>query len=53
MDREALIKALLSVSKMLTENPSINELDINPLLVLNRGVVAIDARVLISSKEAA
>jgi acyl-CoA synthetase (NDP forming) len=53
MDREALIKALLSVSKMLTENPSIDEVDINPLLVLNRGVVAIDARVLISNKEAA
>jgi acyl-CoA synthetase (NDP forming) len=51
MDREALVKALLSVSNMLTENPSINEIDINPLLVLNHGVAAIDARVLISKNE--
>jgi acyl-CoA synthetase (NDP forming) len=52
MDREALIKALLSVSRILTENPSISEVDINPLLVLDHGVSAIDARVLISKNEA-
>ena len=44
MDREALIKALLSTSSMLIENPDIAEIDINPLLVLESGATAVDAR---------
>ncbi len=47
-DREALVDALLSVSGMLTENPAINELDINPLLVLEHGAVALDARAVVN-----
>jgi acetyltransferase len=44
VDREALIKAVLSLSRMLVENPRITELDINPLLVLEHGAAAVDAR---------
>jgi acetyl-CoA synthetase (ADP-forming) len=47
MDREALIKALLSTSSMLIENPDIAEIDINPLLVLESGAVALDARAVV------
>jgi len=43
-DRQALIQALLSLSRLLVENPQIGELDINPLIVQERGVVAVDAR---------
>jgi acyl-CoA synthetase (NDP forming) len=50
-DKEALIRAILSTSRMLVENPSITELDINPLMVLERGAVALDARAVISEKE--
>jgi acyl-CoA synthetase (NDP forming) len=53
LDRRSLVKALLSISRMLTENQSISEIDINPLLVLNNGVVALDARVLMSKKKLA
>ena len=52
-DRDALITTLLSVSRMLTENPQITELDINPLLVLERGVVALDARAVVSKDQEA
>jgi acyl-CoA synthetase (NDP forming) len=52
-DREALVTALLSVSHMLAENPRISELDINPLLVLERGVVALDARAVVSNEQEA
>ena len=51
LDREALIKALTSISSMLTENPSIAEIDVNPLLVLEKGAVALDARVLVNKKQ--
>ncbi|HXX72452.1 MAG TPA: acetate--CoA ligase family protein, partial [Candidatus Acidoferrales bacterium] len=52
LDREALIKTLTSISKILTENPTITELDINPLIVFEKGAVAVDARVLVSGKQA-
>jgi len=48
MDRETLIKALLSLSRMLVENPRITEVEINPLLLLERGAAAVDARAVIS-----
>jgi succinyl-CoA synthetase beta subunit len=48
VDREALIKAVLSLSRMLVENPRITELDINPLLVLEHGAAAVDARAVVA-----
>jgi acyl-CoA synthetase (NDP forming) len=44
-DVGALKEALLRISALLTICPEIRELDINPLKVLQRGVVAVDARV--------
>jgi acyl-CoA synthetase (NDP forming) len=43
-DREALIGAVLAFSRLLVENPDIAEIEINPLLALPEGVVAVDAR---------
>lgn len=51
LDRESVIKALTSMSTMLTENPAIDEIDINPLVVLETGAVALDARVLVTGKQ--
>jgi acetyltransferase len=43
-DREAIVDALLSVSRLVTEHPdAIAELDINPLLVFPKGAKAVDA----------
>jgi acyl-CoA synthetase (NDP forming) len=47
MDRETLIKALLSLSCMLVHNPRIIEVDVNPLLVLEHGAAAVDARAVV------
>ncbi len=43
-DREALVEAVLAFSRLLVENPSLAEIEINPLLALPRGAVAVDAR---------
>lgn len=45
VDREALAGSLLKVSQMICELPELVELDINPLLADERGVIALDARV--------
>ena len=48
LDQEALTKALTSISTMLTENPAIAEIDINPLVVRENGAEALDARIVMS-----
>lgn len=42
---DALINVLLNVSVMVSELPEIMELDINPLIVDDKGAVAVDARI--------
>jgi len=46
-DIEALKDILLKTSKLLEENQEIVELDINPVMVLKKGAVAVDARIVI------
>ncbi|MHA1905675.1 MAG: acetate--CoA ligase family protein [Candidatus Thorarchaeota archaeon] len=48
-DVDALIEVILAVSKMIDENPEINELDCNPTFLYEKGkgVLVVDARILI------
>jgi acetyltransferase len=43
-DLDAVVEALLALSRLLIECPEVTEIDINPLLVLEQGVAAVDAR---------
>jgi len=45
IDHEALHLVLLKVSQLVCDCPEVVELDINPLLADDRGVIALDARV--------
>jgi acetyltransferase len=45
MNREALAQILLRVSEMVCELPEIVEMDINPLIGNDTGVIAVDARI--------
>lgn len=47
-DLEALIELLLAVSRLVTENKNISELDLNPVRVYEKGLMALDARVLLA-----
>lgn len=46
---DAVIKVLTGISQLLIDIPEINELDINPLLADEHGVVALDARIAVKS----
>jgi acyl-CoA synthetase (NDP forming) len=46
-DEEAIVEALLTLSRLLVECPEVAEVDVNPLLVFEQGVAAVDARVVV------
>lgn len=48
-DLDAVTDVLIAVSELLAAEPRIAEIDINPLLADARGVIALDARVRVSS----
>ena len=49
IDRAALESVLLRVSEMVCELPWIQEMDINPLIADETGVVAVDARIVVDN----
>jgi acetyltransferase len=51
VDEEALEQVLLRVSEMVCELPEIREMDINPLIIDERGLVAVDARITVDLAE--
>jgi acetyltransferase len=50
-DMEAVVESLLAVSRILVECPEVAEIDVNPLLVFERGVAAVDARVVVRGQK--
>jgi acetyltransferase len=46
-----LAAVMVRFSQLITQQPRIAELDINPLLVSHRGIIALDARVVLHPKE--
>ena len=45
-DIDAIVDGILKLSSIVTDFPVIRELDINPLVVLNKGAFALDARII-------
>jgi acyl-CoA synthetase (NDP forming) len=48
-DREAVVESLLRLSQLMMDFPEIEGIDINPLMVLEKGAVAVDARIVLRS----
>jgi acetyltransferase len=49
-DTDALYGTLVAVSQLLADIPELAELDINPLLINEEGVIALDARMRVSAR---
>jgi acetyltransferase len=45
-DIKALARAVVNMAKLAKKNPEIKEVDINPLFVTEKGVIAVDARMI-------
>jgi acyl-CoA synthetase (NDP forming) len=50
-DRAALAEVILRISQLAERHPRIQELDVNPLLALESGTVAVDARIQVAEPE--
>ncbi|MDA1209018.1 MAG: acetate--CoA ligase family protein [bacterium] len=48
-DIEGVVQALVALSELMEECPSISEIDFNPILVSSEGVIFADAKIVISS----
>jgi acyl-CoA synthetase (NDP forming) len=46
-DIDAIVKILLSTSKLVMEHQEINELDLNPIIVYAKGAKTVDARIIL------
>ncbi len=51
IDLDKLEQLLVNFSQLIVEQPQIREIDINPLLVSPEGMIALDARVLLHTRE--
>lgn len=50
-DTSAIQKALVATSNLLEGNPDIAELDLNPIFAYGDGILAVDARIILKSKD--
>lgn len=50
VDTKALVENLLRLSQLVTDFPEIEGIDINPVKVLQKGAIAVDARILLKSQ---
>jgi len=50
---KAIAQVLVQISDMISAHPEIQELDINPLLADEKGVIALDARIIVRKMDAA
>jgi acetyl-CoA synthetase (ADP-forming) len=48
-DQDAIVKLILSASRLVTENPRIDQMDLNPARVYEHGALVVDARILLAS----
>ncbi len=44
-DQEALVEIMKALSRLATANPQLDQIELNPLLVYDRGVFAVDTRI--------
>jgi acetyltransferase len=49
LDTEAVVESLLRLSQLVADFPEIEGIDINPLKVLEKGAVAVDARIVLKT----
>ncbi|MEJ2025218.1 MAG: acetate--CoA ligase family protein, partial [Deltaproteobacteria bacterium] len=50
VDKKALRKLLLTCSEVIEAYPDIREMDLNPVIVYEKGVAVVDARIILKKE---
>jgi acyl-CoA synthetase (NDP forming) len=50
-DIKAIVDVLMKISKLVTEQEEINEMDLNPVFIYEKGLICVDARIILKKKE--
>lgn len=49
VDERAIVDILLNISKLIMEHPEINQMDLNPVMVYEKGASVVDARIILEN----
>lgn len=49
-DLDAIVKTLLKISDLVVKHEEINEMDLNPVFIYEQGLICVDARIILKSK---
>ena len=50
-DIDAIVETLLKISDLVTKNEEIYEMDLNPVFIYKKGLICVDARIILKKKE--
>lgn len=50
-DIEAIVDTLLKISDLVIKHPEINEMDLNPVFIYEKGLICVDARIILKKTE--
>jgi acyl-CoA synthetase (NDP forming) len=50
-DLDAIVDVLLKISDLVTQHEEINEMDLNPVFIYDKGLVCVDARIILKKPE--
>ncbi len=49
-DIDAIVNTLLKISDFVIKHEEINEMDLNPVFIYNKGLICVDARIILKKK---
>jgi len=50
-DLDAIVKTLLKISDLAVKHEEINEMDLNPVFIYEKGLICVDARIILKNKD--
>ncbi|KKL26695.1 hypothetical protein LCGC14_2392710, partial [marine sediment metagenome] len=50
-DLDAIIETLMKISDLVTKHEEINEMDLNPVFIYEKGLICVDARIILKNSD--
>ena len=50
-DLDAIVNTLLTISELVVKHEEINEMDLNPVFIYEKGLICVDARIILKKSD--